>query len=64
MNKYHGRWRKERRPSLSVISVAVIAFGRSCLFAITRRTASLSSSYLFVKQTKISFKGNKKPFYL
>ena len=32
------------RPSLSVISAAFIALGKSCLFANMRRTASLSSS--------------------
>lgn len=39
------RWRNECRPSLSVISAAFIALGRSCLLAKTNNTASLSSSY-------------------
>jgi hypothetical protein len=42
---YQWRWRSEWRPSLSVISAAFIAFGRSCLFANTSSTASLNSSY-------------------
>lgn len=41
---YQWRWRREWRPSLSVISAAFIAFGRSCLFANTSSTASLNSS--------------------
>ena len=41
---YQWRCLREWRPSLSVISAAFIAFGRSCLFANTRSTASLSSS--------------------
>lgn len=41
---YQWRWRREWRPSLSVISAAFIALGRSCLFANTSSTASLSSS--------------------
>eukprot|EP00001_Collodictyon_triciliatum_P160353 28172_3 len=36
--------RRECNPSLSVISAAFIALGKSCLFAKTRRTASRSSS--------------------
>ena len=42
---YQWRWRREWRPSLSVISAAFIAFGRSCLFANTSSTASLNSSW-------------------
>ena len=42
---YQWRWRRECRPSLSVISAAFIALGRSCLFANTSNTASLSSSW-------------------
>ena len=42
---YQGRLRREWRPSLSVISAAFIAFGKSCLLANTKRTASLSSSW-------------------
>ena len=42
---YQCRWRRECRPSLSVISAAFIALGRSCLFANTSSTASRSSSY-------------------
>ena len=38
------RWRRECRPSLSVISAAFMALGRSCLFANTSSTASRSSS--------------------
>ena len=38
------RWRSEWRPSLSVISAAFIALGRSCLLAKTSSTASRSSS--------------------
>jgi hypothetical protein len=41
---YQWRWRNEWRPSLSVISAAFIALGRSCLLANTSRTASRSSS--------------------
>jgi hypothetical protein len=41
---YQWRCRSECRPSLSVISAAFIAFGRSCLLANTSRTASRSSS--------------------
>ena len=41
---YHCLWRREWRPSLSVISAAFMAFGRSCLLANTRRTASRNSS--------------------
>ncbi len=41
---YQWRWRREWRPSLSVISAAFMALGRSCLLAKTRRTASRSSS--------------------
>lgn len=37
------------RPSLSVISAAFIAFGRSCLLAKTRRRASRSSSSLSIR---------------
>lgn len=47
---YQWRCRREWRPSLSVISAAFIAFGRSCLFANTSSTASLSSSYTYYKQ--------------
>lgn len=36
---YQLRWRSECRPSLSVISAAFIAFGRSCLLAKTSRIA-------------------------
>lgn len=46
-SKYQWRWRREWRPSLSVISAAFIAFGRSCLLANTSSTASLNSSYKF-----------------
>lgn len=54
-SEYQWRWRREWRPSLSVISAAFIAFGRSCLLANTRSTASLNSSYTLTKQiTKIS----------
>jgi len=42
---YQWRCRSECKPSLSVISAAFMAFGRSCLFAKTRSTASRSSSY-------------------
>jgi hypothetical protein len=42
---YQWRWRSECNPSLSVISAAFMAFGRSCLLANTRRTASRNSSY-------------------
>jgi len=42
---YQCRWRREWSPSLSVISAAFIALGRSCLLANTSRTASLNSSY-------------------
>ena len=42
---YQWRWRKVWRPSLSVISAAFIAIGRSCLLANTSNTASRSSSY-------------------
>ena len=42
---YQWRWRRECRPSLSVISAAFIALGRSCLFANTSNTASLNSSW-------------------
>jgi hypothetical protein len=42
---YQWRWRNECNPSLSVISAAFMAFGRSCLLANTRRTASRNSSY-------------------
>ena len=42
---YQWRWRRECRPSLSVISAAFIALGRSCLFANTSNTASRSSSW-------------------
>ena len=38
------RWRSECRPSLSVISAAFIALGKSCLLANTSSTASRSSS--------------------
>ena len=38
------RWRSECSPSLSVISAAFIALGRSCLLANTSSTASRSSS--------------------
>lgn len=41
---YQFLFRSEWRLSLSVISAAVIAFGRSCLLAKTRRIASRSSS--------------------
>ena len=41
---YHCRWRSECRPSLSVISAAFMAFGKSCLLAKTSSTASRSSS--------------------
>jgi hypothetical protein len=41
---YQCRWRRECSPSLSVISAAFIAFGRSCLLAKTSSTASRSSS--------------------
>jgi hypothetical protein len=43
-HSHHLRCRIECRPSLSVTSATVIAFGRSCLLANTNRTASLSSS--------------------
>ena len=45
MEFYQWRWRREWRPSLSVISAAFIALGRSCLLANTSKTASLSSSW-------------------
>ena len=41
---YQCRWRRECSPSLSVISAAFIAFGRSCLLANTSKTASRNSS--------------------
>merc|ERR1711896_90795 len=41
---YQLRWRSECKPSLSVISAAFMALGRSCLLANTNRTASRSSS--------------------
>merc|ERR1712147_327204 len=43
---YHCRWRRLCKPSFSVTSAAVIAFGKSCLFAKTNSTASrISSSF-------------------
>lgn len=43
--KWHQwRWRRECRPSLSVISAAFMALGKSCLLANTSSTASRSSS--------------------
>lgn len=42
---YQWRWRREWSPSLSVISAAFIALGRSCLLANTSKTASLNSSW-------------------
>lgn len=44
LSTYQWRCRREWRPSLSVISAAFIALGRSCLFANTSNTASLNSS--------------------
>ena len=44
IESHQWRWRSECNPSLSVISAAFIALGRSCLFAKTSRTASRSSS--------------------
>lgn len=44
------RCRSECRPSLSVISAAFMAFGRSCLFAKTSSTASRSSSCTVTKR--------------
>lgn len=44
MEPHHLRCRMECKPSLSVTSATVIAFGRSCLLANTSSTASLSSS--------------------
>lgn len=44
MSAYQRRWRRACSPSLSVISAAFIAFGKSCLLANTRSTASRSSS--------------------
>ena len=41
---YQFLFRRLWRPSLSVISAAFIALGKSCLLANIRRTASLSSS--------------------
>eukprot|EP01018_Ginkgo_biloba_P038737 Gb_38389 [translate_table: standard] len=45
---YQWRWRREWSPSLSVISAAFIAFGRSCLLAKTSKTASRNSSSLSI----------------
>ena len=47
MNQW--RWRMEWSPSLSVISAAVMAFGKSCLLAKTRSTASRSSSSFSIR---------------
>ena len=44
----HWRWRKLWSPSFSVTSAAVIAWGRSCLFAKTSSTASRISSSLSI----------------
>lgn len=41
---YHCLWRRPCRPSLSVISAALMALGKSCLLANTRRIDSRNSS--------------------
>ena len=46
---YHCLCLSEWRPSLSVISAAFMALGRSCLLAKTRRSASRSSSSLSMR---------------
>lgn len=46
---YHCLCLRPCRPSLSVISAALIALGRSCLFANTSRMESLNSSSLSMR---------------
>ena len=41
---YHCLWRRPCKPSLSVISAALMAFGKSCLLANTNRIDSRNSS--------------------
>lgn len=52
---YQRRWRSECRPSLSVTSETLMAFGRSCLLANTSNTASRSSSCNWHYQNKNHF---------
>lgn len=57
---YQRRFRREWRPSLSVISATVIAFGRSCLLANTSTVASTSSCLKWEEKEQWSLKAKEK----